>query len=98
VVEANAEDGEVRDGNADGRWTYVERPNGCYNDSLVKLAEQRRGGPVEHPLWPARGLDEFGRIRAQVRVAFESLLECLGLVLACDEKDDGPRRVYDGEG
>jgi hypothetical protein len=98
VVEANTEDGEIRTGNVDGRWTNIEKPNGCYNESLLKLAEQRCGGLVEHPLWPAGGLDEFGRIRARISVALEDLPARLGLVFAFDEKDDGPRRVYDGDG
>jgi hypothetical protein len=73
VVDEDVEDGEGRDGEADGRWTNVERPNGCYNESLRKLAEQRCGGLVEHPHWSAAGLDETGRIRARVRVASEDL-------------------------
>ena len=89
-----------------GRWrwrsprprTNLERPNGSYNESLLKLAEHRCGGLVDQPLWSTEGLDELGRIRARVRITFENLPECFGLVLACDEKDDGPRRVYDGDG
>src|SRR5215212_9789413 len=44
------------------------------------------------------GLDELGWIGARVHITFEDLPECFGLVFACDEKDDGPRRVYDGDG
>ena len=62
------------------------------------VAEQRRGGLVEHPLWFARGLDEFSRILSRVCIAFEDLPERLGLVFACDEEIHGPRRVYDGDG
>jgi hypothetical protein len=94
----DAEDDEGRDGEADGRWPNVKLPNGCYDESLLKLAEQRCGGPVEHPLWPAGGLDEFGRIRARISVAFEDLPDRLGLVFAFNEKDDGSRCIYDGDG
>jgi hypothetical protein len=92
----DAKDGA--DGEADGRRTNVEGPNGRYNESLLKLAEQRCGGPVEHPLLPAGGLDESGRIRARISFALEDLPDRLGLVFAFDEKDDGPRCVYDGYG
>ena len=98
MVKANAEDGEVRDGKADDRLPNVKKPNGSSNKPPLQLAKQRCGGLVDHPLWSAGGLDEFGRIRARVRVAFENLPDCFGLVFAFDEKDDGPRCVYDGDG
>ena len=79
-------------------WTNVEGPNGSYDESLRKPAEQRCGGLVEHPLWSALGLDEAGRVLARVRVAFEDLPSASALSFACDEKDDGPRGVYDGDG
>ena len=40
VVEEDAEDGDGRDGEADGRWTNVERSNRSHNESLRKLTEQ----------------------------------------------------------
>ena len=40
LVEEGAEDGQGSDGEADGRWTNLERPDGCYNESLRKLTER----------------------------------------------------------
>ena len=53
VVEEEAKDSGG--GEDDGRWTNVDGPNGSYDESLLKLAEQSRSGLVDHPLWSARG-------------------------------------------